>query len=114
MEACGVVEIRRRTIVDLRAVQNVAGTPERRFLFGEQGQRVVMLTERNGRTEVGIYHSHPASAAFPSETDRSEMKATWPGVLQLMVSLATDPPDIKAYRIDRDGNVTREELTLLD
>jgi hypothetical protein len=31
-----------------------------------------------------------------------------------MVTLATDPPEINAYRIDSAGNVTREPLTLLD
>lgn len=112
-EACGVVGLRGNRIVTLRAAHNRASHPVSRFEFGDHGFHVIMALEREG-LDTGVYHSHPASPAYPSTTDRTEMKVGWPNVLQLMVSLASDPPDIKAYRIDRDGNVSPEALTLLD
>jgi hypothetical protein len=45
------------------------------------------------------------------------MSGTWPGCLQLMVSLrhdATTGPEVNAYRIDRAGEVTVEELRIVD
>ena len=112
-EACGVVGLRDNRVVTLRAANNKAANPTVRFEFGDHGFHVIMALEREG-LDTGVYHSHPASPAYPSATDRREMKEGWPGVLQLMVSLAVDPPEINAYRIDQEGNVTAELLTLLD
>jgi [CysO sulfur-carrier protein]-S-L-cysteine hydrolase len=58
---------------------------------------------------VAIYHSHPATEAYPSETDRR--LAFWPQAVYLICSLA-DPgqPRIRGFRL-RDGEVTELELT---
>ena len=112
-EACGVAGVRGSTVVHLTATRNASLTPRVHFTFDDEGYRTIIKTEREG-LDVGFYHSHPASPAYPSPTDRREMSQTWPGVLQLLVSLASDPPDIKAYRIDQAGNVTPEALSLLD
>ena len=41
---------------------------------------------------VAIYHSHTRSPAFPSRTDVE--LATWPDAAYLIVSLASDPPEL--------------------
>ena len=46
---------------------------------------------------VAIYHSHPSSTAKPSATDLAENH--YGPVPHLIVSLLTDPPDIRAYRL---------------
>ena len=58
---------------------------------------------------VAIYHSHPRSAAEPSQTDIN--LAQYPGWLQLIVSLAEDEPVVRAWRIE-DGRVEEEELVV--
>jgi proteasome lid subunit RPN8/RPN11 len=113
-EACGVVGVQAGGVVRLERARNAAATPQMRFTFGDDGYRRVIDVERAG-LEVGIYHSHPVSPAYPSPTDRAEMSATWPGCLQLMITLrhdATTGPEINAYRIDVSGNVTTEDLTI--
>ena len=57
---------------------------------------------------IAIYHSHPATEAYPSETDRR--LAFWPQAIYLICSLA-DParPEVRGFRLD-DGSVT--ELTV--
>jgi proteasome lid subunit RPN8/RPN11 len=55
---------------------------------------------------VGIYHSHPKSAAQPSQTDIN--LAHYPHWLYLIVSLESDPV-IKAWRI-ADGRVEEEPI----
>ena len=84
-----------------------------RFTFDDDGYREIIRLERDG-LDVGIYHSHPASPAYPSPIDRAEMSATWPDCVQLMVTLSTEPPEVNAYRIGADGSVRQEPLTLLD
>jgi proteasome lid subunit RPN8/RPN11 len=115
-EVCGVVGVRDGRVVRLVPARNAASTPRVRFTFGDDGYQEVMAVEREG-LEIGIYHSHPASPAYPSPTDREEMSATWPDCLQLMVSLrheATSGPEINAYRIDSRGEVRVEDLRLVE
>jgi len=55
---------------------------------------------------VAIYHSHPRSAAEPSQTDIN--LAHYPDWLQLIVSLDGEP-HVRAWRI-ADGRVDEEEI----
>jgi proteasome lid subunit RPN8/RPN11 len=115
-EVCGVVGLRAGRVARLEPARNAAPDPRVRFAFDEDGYRTVMALEREG-LEIGIYHSHPRSPAYPSATDREEMRGTWPDCLQLMVGLAHDAtsgPEVKAYRIDRAGEVTGEEVRVVD
>ena len=59
--------------------------------------------------EVGIYHSHPRSAAEPSQTDIN--LAHYPHWTYLIVSLESDEPVVRAWRI-ADRKVSEEELLL--
>jgi proteasome lid subunit RPN8/RPN11 len=59
--------------------------------------------------EVGIYHSHPRSAAEPSQTDIN--LAHYPHWLYLIVSLK-DEPAVRAWRIE-EGRVTEEPIELV-
>ena len=56
--------------------------------------------------EVGVYHSHPRSAAEPSQTDIN--LATYPHWTYLIVSLAGEP-EVRAWRI-ADGRCDEEEI----
>ena len=58
--------------------------------------------------EVGaIYHSHTRTEPVPSQTDIN--LAFYPEALYIIVGLAGDEPDIRAFRIV-DGEVTQAEL----
>jgi [CysO sulfur-carrier protein]-S-L-cysteine hydrolase len=59
--------------------------------------------------EVAIYHSHPRSAAEPSQTDIN--LATYPHWTYLIVSLSGEP-DVRAWRI-ADGRVEEEEVEVV-
>lgn len=58
---------------------------------------------------LAIYHSHPETPARPSAEDIR--LALTPDVYHVIVSLATDTADIKAYRIE-NGSVTAEEIKI--
>ena len=53
-----------------------------------------------GRAILGAYHSHPRSPAVPSPTDLAEAHGA--DFLHVIVSLAGEVPDIRAYRL-QDG-----------
>jgi proteasome lid subunit RPN8/RPN11 len=57
--------------------------------------------------EVGVYHSHPRSAAEPSQTDIN--LAQYPHWLWLIVSLEDEQAEIRAWRI-ADGEVSEEPI----
>lgn len=60
-------------------------------------------TRLEGREIIGAYHSHPRSPAIPSPTDLAD--AHYEEFLYVIVSLAGDQPDVKAYRLARGGFV---------
>ena len=57
--------------------------------------------DANGEDLVAIYHSHPASQAYPSPTDRAE--SHYPDAVYVLVSLRGEPPEVRAFRIDGDA-----------
>ena len=73
--------------------------------------RIVTEIEDADDEILAIYHSHTQSPAFPSRTDVE--LAFWPDAAYLIVSLATDAADLKAYTI-AGGKIARRELLLVD
>lgn len=98
-EVCGVLAGERGAehdrVTDARRVTNVADAPRVAYeLDPEETLRTVEAIEAAGLDVVGFYHSHPESAARPSETDRAQ--ATWTGHVYCIVSPAEDA--IRAWR----------------
>ena len=56
-----------------------------------------------------IYHSHTRSEPYPSQTDIN--LAFYPDALYVIVGVAGDQAEVKAYEI-RDGKVADAELTV--
>ena len=113
-EVCGLVGVRDGRVVRLERARNAAPQALSRFEIDSRDLIKVVELEREG-LEVGFYHSHPASQAYPSPTDIAFARY-WPGALQLMVSLRGDPlpgPELRAYRIEGDV-VHPEELRIAD
>jgi len=113
-EVCGVIGLDLERVVRLERARNVAENRQVRFQIDSRDLAKVIQIDRDG-LEVGFYHSHPASRAYPSQTD-IHFARLWPGTLQLMVSLRYDPvpgPELHAYRIENDV-VTAEELQVVE
>jgi len=68
--------------------------------------RALQHADANGWELVGAFHSHPHSAAFPSETDRR--LAGEPDWVYFIVAL-TNPPELRGFHL-RGGSVTEVEL----
>ncbi|SNR74202.1 Proteasome lid subunit RPN8/RPN11, contains Jab1/MPN metalloenzyme (JAMM) motif [Halorubrum ezzemoulense] len=82
-EICGVLAGEHGTdgdksvVTGTYAAENVAETPEIRYLIDPEEQlELIETVEEAGLDVVGFYHSHPTGPAHPSETDAAQ--ATWP------------------------------------
>jgi proteasome lid subunit RPN8/RPN11 len=108
-ECCGMLLGTPDVVMEARPARNLATDPNR-FLIDPK-DHIDARREARARAfdVVGFYHSHPHSAAVPSETDLAE--ASYPHHLYLIVGLAGEQPDSRLYRLDDRG--FREENCLI-
>jgi proteasome lid subunit RPN8/RPN11 len=110
-ECCGIISGREGRPTQLYPTRNVAAGNR---LYEIDPAQLIDLEFRElpeqGTEIIAIYHSHPASAAYPSQTDLD--LAFWPEAVYLICSLA-DPerPVVRGFRL-QDGTVTEVELGL--
>jgi proteasome lid subunit RPN8/RPN11 len=84
-------------VVEMAAARNIADSRGTRFLIDPKDHLAALReARRRGLDVVGFYHSHPRSAATPSETDLAE--ASYPDYLSLIVGLGSERPDVRLYR----------------
>lgn len=109
-ECCGVVSSADGVAVEVHRAINSAASPLRYEIDSKDFLRIYNLID-DADLEVGaIYHSHTRSAAYPSQTDIN--LALWPDALYIIVSLAADDPDVKAFAIvDRKVSEVALEIT---
>jgi proteasome lid subunit RPN8/RPN11 len=107
-ECCGFLLGRGEEIVDAVRARNVADQPTTRFLIDPADHFAALRTARaRGLEIVGFYHSHPASPPEPSSRDLAEF--SYPDHLYAIVSLRTEPGEIRLFRL-ADGNFRRIAL----
>jgi proteasome lid subunit RPN8/RPN11 len=87
---------------------NAEASPLRYSLDANDQFRIVREMEDRGEELAGIYHSHTASAPYPSQTDVN--LAAYPDAVYVIVSLQ-DPetPQIRGFWI-RDGEIEETEI----
>ena len=97
-ECCGLLLGDGDTIRDSAPARNIADEPVRRYLIDPVDHLAAIRDARRRSLEViGAYHSHPRSPAVPSATDA---EAAFGGFLFLIVGLAAEAPDLRAWRWD--------------
>ena len=72
--------------------------------------RIQTAIEDAGRQLGAIYHSHTRSAPYPSQTDIN--LAFYPEALYVIVGVAGDDPDVRAFRIV-GGEVSEQPLEVV-
>ncbi len=108
-ECVGMVATRNGDAVELHRAENAARSPLRYEIDGAEQYRIQMAIDDAGLDLGAIYHSHTRSAPYPSQTDIN--LAFYPEALYIIVGLAGDEPEVRAYRI-RDGQVAESELVV--
>ena len=94
-ECCGLLLGTGDTITDARPARNLADDTVRTYLI-DPADHLAAIRDARGRSleVVGAYHSHPRSAPLPSPTDAA---AAFGEFVFVIVGLATDPPEIRAW-----------------
>ena len=103
-ECCGIIAGRGGVPKRLYQTRNVAAGNR---LYEIDPAQLIDLEFRElpaqGSEIVAIYHSHPASPAYPSATDVE--LAFWPDAVFLICSLANrEQPEVRGFRI-RNGAI---------
>ncbi|BDG60811.1 M67 family metallopeptidase [Caldinitratiruptor microaerophilus] len=105
-EAVGFLTGRQGVVRRAVAVRNAHPDPVRRFRVDPVDALVALRPVEAGDEEwIALYHSHPDSVAYPSPRDlalaevwQARGPAGGPAFL-FIVSLASHPPDARAYRL---------------
>jgi proteasome lid subunit RPN8/RPN11 len=66
--------------------------------------------EKGAMEMLAIYHSHPRTIPFPSETD--VRLAFYPEVASIIISLKEEEPMVKAFRIKKEA-IYLEEMEII-
>ncbi len=113
-ECCGIVASVDGEAVRVFAARNDAASPLRYVM--DPGDQIRIQAEIDAqRWDYGaIYHSHTRSAPHPSQTDINlayipEVGAVWPGSIYIIVGVAGETPEVRAWRIESE---TPEEVAL--
>jgi proteasome lid subunit RPN8/RPN11 len=114
-EACGLIVGDAPAAEGGRALRweptrNKAASPYRYEIDPADLLRLTLATDDAGEAFWAIVHSHVRTAARPSPTDVG--LAFYPDALYLLVSLADETPDLRAWRIV-DGEVFPVELRVV-
>lgn len=121
-ECCGMVHAREGVPTAVHRVKNDAASPYRYEMNPLQMMRLERARDESGETLFAIYHSHVASPARPSPTDvrmaffppgEVEQEPMFPETYYILVSLAQEPPDVRAYHIRRGGVIEEEPIEVV-
>ncbi|MEK6300740.1 MAG: M67 family metallopeptidase [Acidobacteriota bacterium] len=97
-ECCGLLSGGNGVITDLHPLPNEADRPEVRFFATPEGLFAAMRRIREANQSLlGIYHSHPRTAAYPSASD-VEM-AFYPEAVYFIISLEHSA-ELRAFKIE--------------
>jgi proteasome lid subunit RPN8/RPN11 len=114
-EGCGLLAGSGGTVSKVIRMSNAAGSPMRYALDAQEQFAAYRLIEAESLELAGVFHSHTHTEAYPSPTD---VRLASEDVPYVIVSLAHDPADIRAFRIvkanwdDSDGAIEEVPVTV--
>ena len=79
-EACAILFGKNNEVLDIFLTENIEGSPVNFTISNEQLIEGYKIAENKKMDIIGIFHSHPNSDAFPSNTDKKFMQSnpvTW-------------------------------------
>lgn len=109
-EACGILAGRDGLVERVYEMTNAEPSPENFFMDAREQFKAMKEMRSLGFEMLAIYHSHVASAAFPSSHDVG--LALYPDVSYVIVSLKDKAaPHARSFKI-KDGKIEEEELRI--
>ena len=99
-EACGILASKNGRVVKVFRMSNASASPVRYSLEPKEQLAVYNNLDENGWDLGAVFHSHTHTQAYPSPTD---LRLATEDVPYVIVSLATDPPSVRAFRINKEN-----------
>jgi proteasome lid subunit RPN8/RPN11 len=111
LECCGILGGKKETVEKGFELANTEKSSIRYSMDPQEQLRVFEEMEKESMQMIAIYHSHPHTIPFPSETDVK--LAFYPEVSSIIISLnERDTPVVKAFRIEKEA-IFLEEIEVL-
>jgi len=111
LECCGILGGKGHTVERAFELQNAEKSPARYSMSPEEQLRVFEEMEKGTMDMLAVYHSHPRTIPFPSETDVK--LAFYPEVASIIISLKEEKkPVVKAFRIGKEA-IYLEEMEIV-
>ncbi len=108
LECCGILGGKGHRVEKAFELQNAEKSPIRYSMAPQDQLRVFEEMEKGAMEMVAIYHSHPQTIPFPSETDVK--LAFYPEMTSIIISLKEEEnPVVKAFRIGKEA-ICLEEI----
>jgi len=107
LECCGILGGNDKTVQKSFEFQNTEKSPVLYSMSPREQMKVFEEMEKESMKMVAIYHSHPHTIPFPSETD---VKLTfYPDVSSIIISLKEEEnPMVKAFQIGKEAIYVEE------
>ncbi len=107
LECCGILGGREGTVQRAFELQNMEKSSTRYSISPHEQIRVFQEMGQESMEMVAVYHSHPHTLSFPSETD---VKMSFsPELTSIIISLKEDDnPVMKAFQIDKEAIYLKE------
>jgi len=110
-ECCGILGGKGHTVEKAYELQNAEKSPVRYAMSPQEQLKVFEEMEKDAMEMVAIYHSHPHTIPFPSETDVK--LAFYPEISSIIISLKeVGNPVVKAFRIGKEA-IYLEEIEVI-
>jgi len=110
LECCGILGGKGDRVEKVFDLENAERSPIQYSISPQEQMRVYEEMEKGAMEMVAIYHSHPQTIPFPSETDVKF--AFYPEVASIIISLKEEEPMVKAFRINKEA-IYLEEMEIL-
>ena len=110
LECCGILSGKAKMVQKAFELKNTEASPVLYSMSPQEQIKVFEEMEKESMEMVAIYHSHPQTIPFPSETD---VKLTFYPVSSVIISLKEkENPVIKAFQINKEA-IYLEDIELI-
>ncbi len=111
LECCGLLSGKGKTVQKVFEIPNAEKSPTRYTMSPLDQLKAFDEIEKESLEMVAVYHSHPRTIPFPSETDVK--LAFYPEISSVIISLKEqDHPVMKAFSIGKDA-IYPEEIEVI-
>lgn len=106
-EACGILAGKGPEVSKIYRMTNIENSPVIYEMDSQEHFKADKDMRENRLSLLAIFHSHPATPAYPSKKDISI--AFYEDALYIIISFKEEPPEVKGFTI-REGAVTEAEV----